>query len=296
MKYIVTHGYTAHYDEMLSVGLLALKHGSLPVHRRTATAKELSNKHIAVIDTGMEHNFQYSNWDHHQFPENYLGPDGIPDCAFSLLARDYDYERSFRYSNWYRKLRKIDARGGFAWAKALGLGLPLPREVLTDPVGLGLRTEFEKCWGKQAVPLRLVEALCMIVKNLEIHGQGLYKEVSDIRKYGKDIDINGARGLRVDFMTNVGMIEYVAEEKQLGRVIDFTVNRDENGYWHVHRVDENMQINFHALDGMSEVVEMNRHGRFVKLNGGLTGLKVKELLAAAIAKPISGVAEKEAHP
>lgn len=286
MKYIVTHGYSAHHDEMLAVGLMALEHGVIPVYRRTPTTEEMMDKRIAVIDTGMQHNSQFSNWDHHQFPESYQGPDGLPDCAFSLLARDYDYERAFRYSNWYRKLRRIDARGGFAWAKALGLGLPLPREVLTDPIALGLREEFEKCWGKKSVPQDLVLTLGTLVKNLKKHGLEIYKEVASIREYGKTINVNGAVGLWVDFMANVGLLEYVAEEKKLGRRVDFTVNRRSDGTWYVHCPEENPLINLNALEGMNEVEELNRHGRFVKLGDRLTRTRVKELLAEAIAKPV----------
>lgn len=290
MEYIVTHGYTAHYDEILAIGLATIRWGPLPVYRRSATGDELENPEIAVIDTGGEHDAAKFNWDHHQFEQSYTGPDGIPDCAFSLLARDFGTEPVFIYSSWYRKLRRIDARGGYAWARSVGLTLPIPREILSDAISLGIRLEFEKCWGGRTVPKDLVVFLGTLVTNLMDHGKKLCKEVEAVRTFGQVINVGGTEGIQgiwVDFVTDIGMLEYIAELRKKGQNIAFTVNRNSDGTWLVYRIDNCPRLNLNVLEGMSEVKVINNRGKFVKLRGDVSITRVKELIEEAVSKPRS---------
>lgn len=99
MKYLVTHGGTAHLDDFfcacvfLRQELLHTK-GSLTskpqlVNRREPTKEELDDPEVLVVDAGRQYDPHKNNFDYHQ------GGDGgvvFEECALSLYAKTIPLE------------------------------------------------------------------------------------------------------------------------------------------------------------------------------------------------------------
>lgn len=283
MRYVVTHDHTAHPDDLLSIGFVAWKFGkNLPVYRRKPKQEELDDKSVIVIDVGREHNPAKSNWDHHQFNRSYLAPDGRPDCTFSLLARDFGLESKFNCTNWYRKLRWIDAHGGFAWAKTVGLRLPIDKEVLSEPVSLGLRHAFEQYGGPhRPVDPALVETMRVIFVGLLEHATKLEAGVELFRKRAQIIELGGVKGIYVELAASDALTEYM-KEVQAEIDVGFTITRFPDGVWTLYREAE-AAIDLGCLDSDPHVKFIHHSERMVHLREDTTKKTALALMGAAIA-------------
>ncbi len=290
MRYVVTHDHTAHPDDLLSIGLVAWKFGmNLPVYRRWPKPEELNDKSVVVIDVGGEYNSAKSNWDHHQFSESYLAPDRRPDCTFSLLARSFDLEDKFLCTNWYRKLRWIDARGGFAWAKTVGLRLPIDKEVLSEPFSLGLRQAVEQYYGpSRPVDPALVDTLRIIFEGLLKHATKLHAGVVLLRQRAQVIELGGLKGVYVEAAAGDAFDEYFREvkakpEHKAGAGICFTITRFPDGVWTLYR-EPDAPIDLGCLDSDPHIKLVHHSERLVHLSADTTKKTAMALMSSAIAE------------
>ncbi len=114
MPMIITHGGTAHQDEVLAIMLLlADRRGSqnqfTSIERREPTAQELNDPDVWVIDVGGRYEPSLHNFDHHQ-----LGEDNN-EVALSLVAKyilsEATYASVADFWPWLPLLKAIDNRG-----------------------------------------------------------------------------------------------------------------------------------------------------------------------------------------
>jgi len=119
---ILTHPGGAHKDDLLACALLAHRHG-VPIVRREPTPEELADPRVVVVDVGLEHAPERSNFDHHQFPR-----DHVPTCALSLVLQDFGlYEDARKFCGWLEMAEWLDCRGPNEATAHFGL----PRESLS---------------------------------------------------------------------------------------------------------------------------------------------------------------------
>ena len=115
---ILTHPGKAHRDEFISCCLLIAAGQADRVERRDATEKDLDDSEVIVLDQGGRHQPELMNFDHHQFER-----DAAPACSITLvlplLGVDAEVARSIW--GWLEFTERMDSKGPFATAKALGL-------------------------------------------------------------------------------------------------------------------------------------------------------------------------------
>lgn len=138
MKLIVTHPGSAHKDDFLACSVLLAKY-PVTVERRDPTEKELANSEIAVVDIGLQHQPELSNFDHHQFPS-----DHTPTCSLSLVLQHFGlYDDARRFCEWLEPAEWFDCRGAIDTAKYLGV----EREIinkLNSPIDVSLLRAFAR--------------------------------------------------------------------------------------------------------------------------------------------------------
>lgn len=113
---IITHPGGAHKDDFLACCVMLHFH-EVPIFRREPSAEDLSDPSVCVIDVGGEHTPELSNFDHHQFPRDY-----VPTCALSLILRHVDlYDDARIFCDWLETAEWFDTRGAVKTAKWLGV-------------------------------------------------------------------------------------------------------------------------------------------------------------------------------
>ncbi len=113
---IVTHPGGAHKDDFLACSVM-LHYISVPIFRREPTPEDLSDPTTCVIDVGGEHTPELNNFDHHQFPRDY-----VPTCALSLVLRHLElYDDARMFCDWLETAEWFDTRGPVKTGKWLGV-------------------------------------------------------------------------------------------------------------------------------------------------------------------------------
>ena len=133
---ILTHPGGAHNDEFLACCIL-LTLQRAPVVRREATAGDLSETSICVVDVGHRHEPELNNFDHHQLPK-----DHPPTCSVSLVLQHLGlYDDARQFCDWLEATEWFDTRGPIETAKWLGT-TPETLGRLHSPVNTSLLRQF----------------------------------------------------------------------------------------------------------------------------------------------------------
>ncbi len=136
IKAIVTHPGGAHKDDFLACSVVLHFH-QVPIFRREPTAEDLADPSVFVIDVGGEHDAEKGNFDHHQFPRDY-----VPTCALSLILRNFDlYEAGRKFCDWLETAEWFDTRGAVKTAKWLGVDRGAMAK-LNSPIDITLLRRF----------------------------------------------------------------------------------------------------------------------------------------------------------
>lgn len=113
---ILTHPGGAHKDDFLACSLMVSLHGA-PILRREPSETDLADPHVCVIDVGHEHDPGKNNFDHHQFPRDY-----VPTCALTLVLQHLGvYEDARMFCDWLEPAEWFDTRGPKKTAEWLGV-------------------------------------------------------------------------------------------------------------------------------------------------------------------------------
>jgi len=136
MKQIITHPGSAHKDDFLACSVLLARY-PVVVERRDPTESELADPEIAVVDIGLQHQPELSNFDHHQFPR-----DHTPTCSLSLVLQHFGlYEDARRFCEWLEPAEWFDCRGAVDTAKYLGVERDIINK-LNSPIDVSLLRAF----------------------------------------------------------------------------------------------------------------------------------------------------------
>ena len=139
LKTIITHPGGAHKDDFLACSVLLTKY-PVSIERREPTKSELADPLTAVLDIGHQHTPELNNFDHHQFPRDY-----IPTCALSLVLKHLGiYTDAREFCSWLEVAEWFDCRGPVETATWLGI----ERETLgrlNSPLDITLL----KCFARQ---------------------------------------------------------------------------------------------------------------------------------------------------
>lgn len=113
---IVTHPGGAHKDDFLACCVM-LHAFQVPIFRRDPSDADLQNPETCVIDVGGEHTPELNNFDHHQFPRDY-----VPTCALTLVLQHLGiYDDARMFCDWLETAEWFDTRGAVKTAKWLGV-------------------------------------------------------------------------------------------------------------------------------------------------------------------------------
>jgi Uncharacterised protein family (UPF0160) len=115
-RLIVTHGGTAHFDELTAISLVMAVHPavSFRVDRRLPGQGELDDADTWVIDTGRRYDPERRNFDHHQDA-------GLP-ASFVLVAGYFGLAETLSIVPWWRFKDSVDRIGARRSSRVFGAG------------------------------------------------------------------------------------------------------------------------------------------------------------------------------
>ena len=211
---IVTHPGGAHKDDFLACSILIYTYG-VPVERREPTAEDLANPKICVVDVGGEHDPEKMNFDHHQFPRDY-----VPTCALSLVLQYLGlYVDARNYCDWLETAEWFDTRGAVKTAKWLGVDRnAMPK--LNSPIDMTCLRRFASLTEMKKGNV-VWEIMSMIGEDLVTFVKGAKEKEEFIHKHGEIWEIEGE--LKVLYMPrtepiptepSAGMVKYVLNVKR----------------------------------------------------------------------------------
>ena len=138
IKKIVTHPGGAHKDDFLACSVMIFHH-NVPIYRREPSAEDIADPSVCVIDVGGEHDPTKHNFDHHQFPRDY-----VPTCALSLVLRHFNlYDDGRKFCDWLEPAEWFDTRGAVKTAKWLNVDRAVMAK-LNSPLDITCLRRFAK--------------------------------------------------------------------------------------------------------------------------------------------------------
>ncbi len=167
---ILTHPGGAHKDDFLACSLLVALHG-VPVVRRDPTEEELEDSEVCVVDVGQKHEPEKNNFDHHQFPRDY-----VPTCALTLVLQHIGlYEDARLFCDWLEPAEWFDTRGPNKTAEWLGVSRDVVSKM-NSPIDITMLRRFA-----QISPVEKLEAGNPIYELMRMIGQDLIDYLEGVR-------------------------------------------------------------------------------------------------------------------
>jgi hypothetical protein len=280
---IITHPGSAHKDELLACALLLVEH-PVAIYRRDASAEDLNNPHICVIDTGGRHDPSHNNYDHHQFH-----PKSKPSCSVSLIFEALGlYEDALKFLDWVEPVEWFDCRGPGHTAEWLGVDRrALSR--LNSPLDGAVLRAFSK--SSELLPGNFLwETLRMIGEDILGFVRGLRRQLCYLAEHTEvwEIEQDGnvfkilflPRGENLPEEPTLGIGRFI-EEHSNGREIIATVYPDRrSGGYGLARYRDNYQVDFRRLEDAHDVHFTHASG-FLAKTTAVDPCRLRELLQAA---------------
>lgn len=183
---ILTHPGGAHKDDFLACSLMASQHKA-PILRREPTEEDLNDPDICVIDVGLEHTPEKNNFDHHQFPRDY-----VPTCALTLVLQQLGlYDDARLFCDWLEPAEWFDTRGPGKTAEWLGISRDVVSK-LNSPIDITMLRRFAQ--SEKLEPGEPVyELMCMVGEDLLTHLKGVREKIDFVSKHVErwEIESNG---------------------------------------------------------------------------------------------------------
>lgn len=273
---IVTHPGGAHKDDFLACCLLVAKFG-VSIERREPVEADLADAKVCVVDVGGVHDEAVMNFDHHQFPRDY-----VPTCALSLVLRYLGlYEDARAFCDWVEPAEWFDTRGAVKTAKWLGV----EREVmakLNSPIDVTVLRRFAKATLHEPGGV-IYELMRMIGEDLFEYLGGMRSRMDFIAKHSEVWDLGAFKVLfmpRMDPMpeeASGGMGRYIdtVEEAQ-GCVGMVYPDRRGEGYG-MSRFNDDLRLEFTRIEGEGDVHFAHVAGFIAKVGATEKG-RLRELL------------------
>jgi len=257
VRKIVVHPGKAHRDDYFSVGL-AIASGLAPrgveVERRDPTGEELGDPDVLVLDVGLSHDPDRSNFDHHQHD----CPEG--ECALTLLAKHTGHHELFRLEQWYGLTAMMDSQGPFATAEHLRL--PQFPFALLSPIEDAMLAEFENNPTREAfVAADIIERLIGMAEARK----EAYQMLEENSKVGT-LDVRGvslAYLLVANYDKNPVYVTQWVTHKEYEFVFSVTPDDRGNG-WTLYRFNDHPALDFNKIDNNEEVLFAHKGGFLAK--------------------------------
>lgn len=172
---IITHPGGAHKDDFLATSLMISLHGA-PVLRQEPTDADLADASICVIDVGGLHEPENNNFDHHQFPRDY-----VPTCALTLVLQHLGvYEDARMFCDWLEPAEWFDTRGPKKTAEWLGV----ERDIISkmnSPIDMTMLRRFASQTKHQSGE-PVYELMRMIGEDLLSYLKGIRERLDYVSK------------------------------------------------------------------------------------------------------------------
>jgi len=291
IKRIVTHPGGAHRDDLLAVCIALSHYGCVPVFRRDPTDEELQDPEVLVLDTGLRHEPERLNLDHHQLPR-----DAEPTCALALLVQHLGLEAEFQLQSWYATTSLLDSKGPFVTAKALGLDR-LPEELLS-PVEetltrlFGARVEVSAAYmhednfgGAAMIAEPLMVLMHDLGKQLLADVKAYAQTYARVRELVRVVEVDGLDCFvcaeALSSTLSAAMSQYRdLEHPQVA--VSITASDRDGESWALYRYADHPRVDFSRLSGGDQVVFAHPGGFIAKLKPGVSEDEAVAFVRAAL--------------
>lgn len=277
---IITHSGGAHKDDFIACSIMASLH-KVPILRRDPTPAELLDPDVCVIDVGCEHDEDKNNFDHHQFPRDY-----VPTCALSLVLKHLGlYEDARLFCDWLEPAEWFDTQGPGKTAEWLGVS----REVvskLNSPIDITMLRRFAK-ESHLEVGMPIYGFMCMVGEDLLNHLRGARERVNFVSEHVQrwELDISGEKVVAL-YMPRVdsdledvsgGLTRYIFVNK-LEKEVAATVVPDNRGDgFGIARFNDHPRLDFTKVETSHDVHFAHKSGFLCKTSATHVD-RLKELL------------------
>ncbi len=253
IKKIVTHPGGAHKDDFLACSVMIFYH-KVPIFRREPCAKDLEDPSVCVIDVGGEHNPLKHNFDHHQFPRDF-----VPTCALSLVLKHFHlYDDARKFCDWLEPAEWFDTRGAVKTANWLNVD----REVmakLNSPLDITCLRRFAK--HTELKPGDTIwELMRMVGEDLVYYISSAKERLDYISENAEVLDLGG--NLKVLFMPrtepmpgepSAGMGKFIELDKSASNCVAMVYpDRRGEGYA-LCRYNDDLRLEFTRLNYLPDV-------------------------------------------
>lgn len=273
---LLTHPGGAHRDEFLALALLLAQHPSVPVERRGATADEMENPSVWVVDEGLRHDATKGLFDHHQLPAS----EGR--CALTLILEFTGLLETAREAwPWLRMTELRDVAGPSAVMQELGVSGEVLASLET-PVERAMLDWFAEC-------TRLLPG--------EVLHQGLVRigsqMLADLEAWSEaanavpSIEWVELAGLRCALLQSESVRPYSLTEvlRKRGALPAILIHPDNRGPgWSLTRIDDHPRVDFRRLAGDERISFIHGNGFVAKTAGRYPREHLTSLLKRSISE------------
>lgn len=280
---ILTHPGGAHKDDFLACSLMISQHG-VPVIRREPAEAELANPRVCVLDVGDRHEPELNNFDHHQFPRDY-----VPTCALTLVLQHLGiYEDARMFCDWLEPAEWFDTRGPKKTAEWLGVERDIISK-LNSPIDMSMLRRFA-CSEKLESGEPVYELMRMIGDDLLSYLKGVRARLDYVAEHVERWEINSGSitfsALFLPRMDNAiddassGLARYILVNA-LDQEIAAIVYPDSRGSgFGLARFNDHPNLDFTRIEKDDDVHFVHNSG-FLAKTSATEVARLKEILAGA---------------
>jgi len=281
---ILTHPGGAHRDEFLACSVL-LAVSPAPILRREATADDLDDDQIVVVDVGHRHEPEQNNFDHHQFPA-----DHPPACSLSLvLDRLGLYADAQQACEWLEPAEWFDCRGPIATAEWLGIERSIVNR-LGSPMDVTLLRRFARS-GRLDAGDPLWEIMRMVGTDLLDFVRSTRERRAFIAEHSRIWSLEAVGdSVKILFLPRMeslpddlsgGMEAYVEASGLAGEIVGLVYPDRRNTGYGLARFRDNARLDFTRLAGIPSVHFTHARGFLAKTSAPELD-ELRELLRGAL--------------
>ena len=279
---ILTHPGGAHKDDYLACSLMVSLHGA-PIVRRDPTEQELADAGCCVIDVGHEHTPENNNFDHHQFPRDY-----VPTCALTLVLKHLGlYDDARLFCDWLEPAEWFDTRGPGKTAEWLGTTRDVVSK-LNSPIDMTVLRRFAK--SERLEPGNIIyEVMKMVGDDLLSYLKSVRENISFVSEHVCRWELTqGDDTFSVLYMPRVkdaqddvsyGLTRYIFAN-ELGKEIVATVVPDSRGDGYgLARFNDHPNLDFTRVQNEEDVHFAHKSGFLCKTTA-TSESRLRELVTA----------------
>ena len=277
-KKIITHGGSAHMDDLLSVGLvLALDEEVTEVERRDPSEQELADPEVWVLDVGFSSDAELLNFDHHQFPK------GERECCFSLLAKHFKLDADLKHIGWYNALVTMDALGPQAAAKELECS-PMAIGALHGPVQRWILQEFTQkdCFSVNSEFASILQRIGLFLVETANKRR---ERIALLRAKAEWVDVAGEPVIFfLEDIPNPGAFMFDFQQECDRQATAVVTRSGRNKGWSMQRVDDEGPVDFRRIADEAAVGFAHKSGFMAATNSYISRQELCRLLTIAFGK------------